>query len=78
MCAGRRGIEAYGLFDHVPAAPVEGTSRLLVHDWLFNFTHLLCPAPQVLPVLRDKHDEGLLKELLHRWNNHKVLGGWGG
>ena len=31
-------------------------------------------AAQVLPVLRDKHDEGLLKELLHRWNNHKVGG----
>jgi hypothetical protein len=30
----------------------------------------------VLPVLRDKHDDGLLKELLSRWQNHKVMVRW--
>lgn len=30
----------------------------------------------MLPVLRDKHDDGLLKELLGRWQNHKVMVRW--
>jgi len=30
----------------------------------------------VLPALRDKHDEYLLKELNHRWLNHKIMNKW--
>lgn len=30
----------------------------------------------VLPALRDKHDEYLLKELHHRWTNHKIMNKW--
>ena len=39
-------------------------------------TFLCVMSLQVLPVLRDKHDEGLLKELLSRWNNHKIMVRW--
>jgi len=31
---------------------------------------------QVLPALRDKTDIGLMKELLHRWSNHKIYVKW--
>ena len=31
---------------------------------------------QVLPSLRDHRDEFLLRELLKRWNNHKVMVRW--
>ena len=31
---------------------------------------------QVLPALKDKKDEYLLKELLKRWDNHKVMVRW--
>ncbi len=30
----------------------------------------------VLPSLRDHHDEHLLKQLKHRWDNHKVGRWW--
>jgi cullin 1 len=30
----------------------------------------------VLPALKDKHDEYLLKELNHRWSNHKIMNKW--
>eukprot|EP00937_MAST-01D_sp_MAST-1D-sp2_P006022 g6022.t1 len=30
----------------------------------------------VLPALRDKHDEFLLRELRSRWNNHKIMNKW--
>ena len=29
-----------------------------------------------MPALRDKTDEFLLKELLRRWDNHKVMVRW--
>ncbi len=35
-----------------------------------------CAGPQVLPSLRDHRDEFLLRELLKRWNNHKVMVRW--
>lgn len=31
---------------------------------------------QVLPSLREQRDEFLLKELYHRWSNHKVMVRW--
>jgi cullin 1 len=31
---------------------------------------------QVLPALREHRDEVLLRELLNRWNNHKVMVRW--
>lgn len=31
---------------------------------------------QVLPSLHEHRDEVLLKELLSRWNNHKVMVRW--
>ena len=31
---------------------------------------------QVLPALKDKKDEYLLKELLKRWDNHKIMVRW--
>lgn len=31
---------------------------------------------QVLPSLRDKHDEFMLRELVKRWANHKVMVKW--
>ncbi len=31
---------------------------------------------KVLPALKDKKDEYLLKELLKRWDNHKVMVRW--
>ena len=34
------------------------------------------PTAQVLPSLREHRDEVLLKELLKRWNNHKVMVRW--
>jgi cullin 1 len=36
---------------------------------------VLCCA-QVLPSLHEHRDEVLLKELLNRWNNHKVMVRW--
>lgn len=30
----------------------------------------------VLPAIRDKHDEFMLRELVHRWDNHKVMVRW--
>jgi len=31
---------------------------------------------QVLPSLREKHDEFMLRELVKRWANHKVMVRW--
>lgn len=31
---------------------------------------------QVLPSLREKHDEFMLRELVNRWANHKVMVRW--
>lgn len=31
---------------------------------------------QVLPSLREKHDEFMLRELVKRWSNHKVMVRW--
>ncbi|KAK2418693.1 cullin-1 [Trifolium repens] len=30
----------------------------------------------VLSAVRDKHDEFMLRELVHRWSNHKILARW--
>jgi len=30
----------------------------------------------VLPSLREKHDEDMLRELVKRWNNHKIMVKW--
>lgn len=30
----------------------------------------------VLPSLRDKHDEFMLRELVNRWTNHKIMVRW--
>lgn len=35
-----------------------------------------CPCLQVMPALREKHDEFLLRELVKRWDNHKVMVRW--
>ena len=41
---------------------------------------LLCLGPglssQVLPSLRDRHDEFLLRELIRRWENHRIMNKW--
>jgi hypothetical protein len=34
------------------------------------------PKTQVLPALREHRDEVLLKELYHRWCNHKLMVRW--
>jgi hypothetical protein len=34
------------------------------------------PNTQVLPALREHRDEVLLKELYHRWCNHKLMVRW--
>ncbi|XP_045830957.1 putative cullin-like protein 2 [Trifolium pratense] len=34
---------------------------------------MLFPNPQVLPSLREKKDELLLKELLEQWSNYKIM-----
>ncbi len=34
------------------------------------------PFSQILPVLREHRDEFLLKELVKRWENHKVMIRW--
>lgn len=34
------------------------------------------PKKQVLPALREHRDEVLLKELYHRWCNHKLMVRW--
>lgn len=31
---------------------------------------------QVLPSLREKHDEFMLRELVKRWANHKIMVRW--
>lgn len=31
---------------------------------------------QVLPSLREKHDEFMLRELVRRWSNHKIMVRW--
>ena len=31
---------------------------------------------QVLPSLRDRHDEFLLRELIRRWENHRIMNKW--
>jgi cullin 1 len=37
---------------------------------------LCCAVLQVLPSLHEHRDEVLLKELLKRWDNHKVMVRW--
>jgi hypothetical protein len=37
---------------------------------------ILCIHLQVLPSLRDKKDEKLLRELHRRWDNHNVMTRW--
>ncbi|KAF5754109.1 putative cullin, ClpP/crotonase-like domain superfamily [Helianthus annuus] len=33
-------------------------------------------AAMVLPLLREKHDEFMLRELVKRWSNHKIMVRW--
>lgn len=49
----------------------------------FHFFHfcvlydlMIDSVVQVLPSLREKHDEFMLKELVRRWSNHKVMVRW--
>jgi hypothetical protein len=44
-------------------------SLLRAFSLIFNFM-------QVLPSLREKHDEFMLRELVQRWSNHKVMVRW--
>jgi cullin 1 len=42
-----------------------------LHVFSLNFNFV-----QVLPSLREKHDEFMLRELVQRWSNHKVMVRW--
>lgn len=43
----------------------------LLRAFSLNFNFM-----QVLPSLREKHDEFMLRELVQRWSNHKVMVRW--
>jgi len=43
---------------------------------LLNLLPIFCFLMQVLPSLREKHDEFMLRELVKRWANHKVMVRW--
>jgi Cullin family len=43
---------------------------------LLILAYYYCAVCQVLPALREHRDEVLLKELLERWGNHKVMVRW--
>jgi len=56
------------------------TSQDTSSAYTFPFVLLSAPPPpsppQVLPSLHEHRDEVLLRELLTRWNNHKVMVRW--
>ncbi|KAL9260269.1 Cullin-1-like protein [Drosera capensis] len=61
------GCEAQGLY-HLNAPPI-ALSAVSSIDWHRRLGH-------VLPSLKEKHDEFMLRELVKRWQNHKVMVRW--
>jgi len=43
---------------------------------IYFFNCLVFLLFQVLPSLREKHDEFMLRELVKRWANHKIMVRW--
>lgn len=48
----------------------------LDYDGFFFSTMMASFSIQVLPSIREKHDEFMLRELVRRWGNHKVMVRW--
>ena len=47
--------------------------------FIFQYSYIIITcllAIQVLPSIREKHDEFMLRELVKRWANHKVMVRW--
>jgi len=49
---------------------------LCLHTVLLVLTTVFSIIFKVLPSLREKHDEFMLRELVKRWANHKVMVRW--
>ncbi|CAI9115589.1 OLC1v1016524C1 [Oldenlandia corymbosa var. corymbosa] len=49
-------------------------SQQLYHKYRETFEEYI--SSTVLPSLKDKHDEFLLRELVKRWSNHKIMVRW--
>ncbi len=47
-----------------------------MHALPFSWCHGVLCFVQVLPALREHHDEYLLRELYKRWCNHKIMVRW--
>jgi hypothetical protein len=49
---------------------------IYVYLILMQLTLMASCCVQVLPSIREKHDEFMLRELVKRWANHKVMVRW--
>ncbi|KAK9084150.1 hypothetical protein Scep_030621 [Stephania cephalantha] len=54
--------------------PPNDFSQQLYDNYKENFEEYIVST--VLPTLREKHDEFLLRELVKRWTNHKIMVRW--
>ena len=65
-----------------PASQVRSSTNIFFLNNLFLSSHISslrnisCFILKVLPSLREKHDEFMLRELVKRWTNHKIMVRW--
>jgi cullin 1 len=62
------------IYDMCTQKPPQNYSQQLYDRYRESFEEYI--TSMVLPALREKHDEFMLRELVERWGNHKIMVRW--